>query len=71
MFQTGFHHAAFVLLASLAAVNITQVHFYSRYVVTAVAQRVFHDGFKFSRPMIVYMNVVVGSDLDLQDNFLG
>ena len=33
---------------------------------TAVAPRMLHDGFKFGSPIGVNMNMIVGSDLDLQ-----
>jgi len=66
-FETGFHHAAYVVViaALLVAVFITQVDLYPREVIVESFQGTLHYVSDLSDQHLVTVDVMVGMDFDL------
>jgi hypothetical protein len=64
-FEVGFHHTAFIVVATLEAVLVTHVNLQPRDVIAEMTQDSFHFASGPSRQRLVTFNVMVGVDLDL------
>lgn len=69
-FEVGFHHTAFIILATLEAVLVTHVNLQPRDAITEMTQGSFHFASGPSRQRLVTFNVMVGVDLDLHGSLL-
>jgi hypothetical protein len=65
---TRFDHAAFVVMADLAADFVAEVHIYSPEMIPKAVQRGMHDGFHMVHKLLAALNVGICSNLDLHQS---